>query len=34
MHELLQEGERIDQLVAQGIEIIQSPDVFSFSLGR
>ena len=32
MHELLKEGERIDQLVAQGIEIIQSPDVFSFSL--
>lgn len=32
MDHLLQEGERIDQLVAQGVQIIQSPDVFSFSL--
>lgn len=32
MHSLLQEGERIDQLVARGVQIIQSPDVFSFSL--
>lgn len=32
MEDLLQPGERIDQLVAQGIQIIQSPDVFSFSL--
>lgn len=32
MDYLLQEGERIDQLVAQGVQIIQSPDVFSFSL--
>ncbi|MBO0476491.1 tRNA1(Val) (adenine(37)-N6)-methyltransferase [Vagococcus sp. DIV0080] len=32
MNELLHEGERIDQLVSQGVQIIQSPDVFSFSL--
>ena len=32
MNDLLQPGERIDQLVAQGVQIIQSPDVFSFSL--
>ncbi len=32
MNELLQDGERIDQLVSQGVQIIQSPDVFSFSL--
>lgn len=32
MDHLLQEGERIDQLVSQGVQIIQSPDVFSFSL--
>lgn len=32
MNSLLQDGERIDQLVAQGVQIIQSPDVFSFSL--
>lgn len=29
---ILKPGERIDQLYAQNIEIIQSPDVFSFSL--
>lgn len=32
MNNLLQDGERIDQLVSQGVQIIQSPDVFSFSL--
>lgn len=32
MKHLLQNSERIDQLTAQGIKIIQSPDVFSFSL--
>ena len=32
MTDLLLEGERIDQLVSQGVQIIQSPDVFSFSL--
>lgn len=32
MTDLLNDGERIDQLVSQGIQIIQSPDVFSFSL--
>lgn len=29
---MLKPGERIDQLFAEGIKIIQSPDVFSFSL--
>lgn len=32
MHDLLQAGERIDQLFADDIQIIQSRDVFSFSL--
>ncbi len=32
MEDLLKSGERIDQLVSQGVKIIQSPDVFSFSL--
>ncbi|MEG0550160.1 MAG: tRNA1(Val) (adenine(37)-N6)-methyltransferase [Vagococcus sp.] len=32
MPSLLHDGERIDQLVASGVQIIQSPDVFSFSL--
>lgn len=32
MNDLLLEGERVDQLVSQGVQIIQSPDVFSFSL--
>ncbi|AQP53508.1 SAM-dependent methyltransferase [Vagococcus penaei] len=32
MSDLLKENERIDQLPAQNIQIIQSPDVFSFSL--
>lgn len=29
---MLEKGERIDQLFAEGIKIIQSPEVFSFSL--
>lgn len=32
MHELLKTGERIDQLFADDIQIIQSKEVFSFSL--
>lgn len=32
MDNLLKDGERIDQLIARGVKIIQSPDVFSFSL--
>ena len=32
MNDILQQGERIDQLVSRGVKIIQSPDVFSFSL--
>ncbi len=32
MTAILKKGERIDQLISQGIQIIQSPDVFSFSL--
>lgn len=32
MSDLLKPGERIDQLVSQNMQIIQSPEVFSFSL--
>lgn len=31
MNDLLLEGERVDQLVSQGVQIIQSPDVFLFT---